>query len=301
MEEKDIKIGVIYITTNLINNKKYIGQDSNNNKYYFGGGKLLKKALKKYGTKNFKKEILEICNKEDLNTREIFWIKHFNAAQDPMFYNLGLGGSITVSKYKKIECYDLDGNYVKTYNSVYDAEKDLNKNNIASTIYDCAIGKAKSVMNFQWKYPDDNKKILKYKRYTNKKEIFKTIYRYNDKGILIDIWRSVNHIINNINIKRHTVNQNLRLKQWTKIENKFYFFSLVDISPGSYQRNQNRNSNIINIIDVNNNLIYSGTAKELSIKYKITIQVIRSNARLNRFSKKKNIGFCKFYYGGKKY
>ena len=32
--EKSLE-GVIYITTNLINGKKYIGSDSNNDKYYY--------------------------------------------------------------------------------------------------------------------------------------------------------------------------------------------------------------------------------------------------------------------------
>lgn len=39
---------IIYKTTNLINNKIYIGQDKNNNPKYLGSGDLLKKAIKKY-------------------------------------------------------------------------------------------------------------------------------------------------------------------------------------------------------------------------------------------------------------
>lgn len=49
---------VIYKTTNLINNKIYVGKDSHNDSNYFGSGTILVKAIKKYGKENFKKEIL---------------------------------------------------------------------------------------------------------------------------------------------------------------------------------------------------------------------------------------------------
>lgn len=52
----------IYKTTNLINNKFYIGmhQTDNIQDRYLGSGKTLLKAIRKYGRKNFKKEILYI-------------------------------------------------------------------------------------------------------------------------------------------------------------------------------------------------------------------------------------------------
>ena len=85
---------IIYKTTNIINGKIYIGQDSKNNKNYLGGGILIKKALLKYGKENFIKEIIEYCNnKNELNEREIYWIEFFNATDHTVGYNIETGGN----------------------------------------------------------------------------------------------------------------------------------------------------------------------------------------------------------------
>lgn len=80
---------IIYCTKNLINNKKYIGKDSNNNSNYLGSGTMFLEDIKKYGKENFKKEIIEYCkNIKELEEREIYWIRFFNAVESDEFYNL---------------------------------------------------------------------------------------------------------------------------------------------------------------------------------------------------------------------
>jgi len=82
---------IIYRTTNLINQKFYVGKDTHNNPNYYGSGKRLKLAIKKYGIENFKKKVLEVCDTlELLNEREKFWIKELNAISEG--YNISLGG-----------------------------------------------------------------------------------------------------------------------------------------------------------------------------------------------------------------
>ena len=64
---------IIYQTTNLTNNKIYIGLHSTDNldDGYLGSGVFLKQAIKKYGYQNFKKEILYIFdNKKDMIEKE---------------------------------------------------------------------------------------------------------------------------------------------------------------------------------------------------------------------------------------
>ena len=91
----------IYKISNDINNKVYIGQsihceqrwsshksnvcDPKKNKY------PLYRDMKKYGIEHFFFEIIEECSKEDLNSREKFWIKYYNSFFDG--YNLTQGGS----------------------------------------------------------------------------------------------------------------------------------------------------------------------------------------------------------------
>ena len=84
---------IIYKTTNLINNKIYIGQDTNNNPKYLGSGLLIRRAFEKYGIENFKKEILEICEtKEFLCEREKYWIAFYNSRIRSIGYNITGGG-----------------------------------------------------------------------------------------------------------------------------------------------------------------------------------------------------------------
>jgi group I intron endonuclease len=83
---------IVYKTTNLVNGKCYIGQDSRDKPDYFGSGIFLRRAIKKYGRENFKKETVAWCyTKEHLNFLEVFYIKFFNSTV-PIGYNLTGGG-----------------------------------------------------------------------------------------------------------------------------------------------------------------------------------------------------------------
>ena len=92
--------GYIYITTNNINGKKYIGQHKGTfNTNYLGSGKLLKRAVKKYGKDNFTVSLIQYANNSDeLNELEIKYIAELKESGQAN-YNLAKGGNCIGSIY----------------------------------------------------------------------------------------------------------------------------------------------------------------------------------------------------------
>lgn len=87
--------GIIYVTQNLLNGMKYIGQHQcqTDADSYLGSGSKLVKDIKKFGKENFKRATLYIANSiEELNEKEIAFIKAFNAVERDDYYNIARGG-----------------------------------------------------------------------------------------------------------------------------------------------------------------------------------------------------------------
>lgn len=89
--------GFIYITTNNVNGKQYIGKrvyDSEGRwESYLGSGILLTRALNRYGRENFSRQIIDTAeSEEDLREKERYWISFYNATESDSFYNIASGG-----------------------------------------------------------------------------------------------------------------------------------------------------------------------------------------------------------------
>ena len=90
----------IYLITNSLNGKKYVGQSidiqrrfkehQSNSRYKLG--REIDIAIKEYGKENFTYEVLEECSKEMLDKKEIYWIEKLNTYGE-QGYNKNKGGN----------------------------------------------------------------------------------------------------------------------------------------------------------------------------------------------------------------
>ena len=179
----EVKCG-IYKYTNLINGKVYIGQSTNilkREKYHYGSmcNKKDKRyytyfysSMRKYGYDNFKFEILELCSKEELNKKERYYIKLYNANNHKFGYNLTDGGVEGEHYTRNIYQIDMNnGNIIKTFNSVKEAN-DLYK---TSNIGFCCKTKKNSIKGYLWRYVDEYdieevKETIDKRKHRNKTE-----------------------------------------------------------------------------------------------------------------------------------
>lgn len=96
-------MGLIYKYTNLINSKIYIGQtttslEERDKKHIYGNNMYIDKAIKKYGRENFLLEVIEDnIPVEELNDKEIYYIKQFSSNVSGIGYNQTNGGNYTTN------------------------------------------------------------------------------------------------------------------------------------------------------------------------------------------------------------
>jgi len=93
--------GYVYISTNLINGRQYIGQKKSTKFLgnYFGSGKIIRQAIKQYGKEQFSVKLIEWCQTvNEANEKEIFYINKFNAVDDLRYYNIMSGGLCKTSR-----------------------------------------------------------------------------------------------------------------------------------------------------------------------------------------------------------
>lgn len=162
---------IVYKTTNIINNKIYVGVHRTNvdiNDGYIGCGlynseksiKQFKKykfhnAVKKYGVSNFIRETLFEFDDTETGKRLAYKkeaeIVNREFLKRPDVYNTCLGGKVPSSTLEReIAQYDLDGNFIRSYYSITYASQLTGISH--SGIQAACANDIKYCKNFQWKY-----------------------------------------------------------------------------------------------------------------------------------------------------
>ena len=124
-------MGYIYKIENTVNGKVYVGQSKNPEKRWRDHKRLsrdkaeqrqLYKDMREFGVDRFSFSILEKCDDYKMGGRETFWINKYNSQDRECGYNSYVGGGGSVGAGVVMQ-YDLDGNYIQTYESSADASK----------------------------------------------------------------------------------------------------------------------------------------------------------------------------------
>lgn len=186
----------IYKIENKVNGKIYVGQSVNietrwknhryelmNNTHY---NEHLQRSWNKYGSDNFVFSIIEECEKENLDDREIYWIDYLHSCEYQYGYNSQLGGTGDLI-YKPVLQFDLTGNFIKEWKSAREASISLEIPQ--KGIYWCCVKKYKNSSLYIWIYKDDYVDENSLKWYLqNQKQ--KNINQYDLYGRYIKTWKN---------------------------------------------------------------------------------------------------------------
>lgn len=184
----------IYKLENIINGKMYIGQTKNlKHRKLTHRGKLklgkhpnykLQKDWSEFGESAFKYTVLEYCSKDIVNEREMYYISLFDSISKG--YNISIGGSSGNNfPRKKIKQYDLDGNYIKTWESAAEAARFYNTNR---ALISHALKNHTTALGFQWCYENEEVNGF-YQRSTQK-----SFAQYDLQGNLVCVYKTMNEI-----------------------------------------------------------------------------------------------------------
>ena len=204
----------IYCYTNKVTNRKYIGQTNNidrrkrehlscaNNELSKSYNDLFHKKLREYGEENFIFSILEEINtQEEADAQEKYWIEQFRQWEFNLT-NITSGGEGACNSAqwnnKVVSCFDVNGNYIETFNSIKSAAIKYNISH--GHIISALKGKLILCKNLQWRYGDNIINIAPIIIYGNMTKHLK-IAQYDLNDNPIKIFESVKHVSLQLNIK----------------------------------------------------------------------------------------------------
>ena len=197
----------IYIITNLINGKMYIGQTVEPrkrwSKHCSNKRQVIDKAIDKYSKECFSFEIIEECNLKKVDSREKYWIKKYNTFKG-RGYNLTIGGESLIGKSNPM--YGLKGKDHPAYGYKKSKEELKRQSKRMSGKNNPMYGvKGKKHHQYGIKRPEY---ILKLKSVLDKKEVEEVIKTFNNT------LKSRKEIADDFGVSRGVIEKIIKKEYW---------------------------------------------------------------------------------------
>ena len=280
---------IVYLTTNIKNNKIYIGVHKTDNPEIFDGylgcgvNRYNRKsiynpktpfqfAIKKYGFDSFRRATIKIFDNEQdaLMLEEELVNEDFIKRNDT--YNIVIGGGMPPLLNKIIYQYDLQGNFIKQYNSIVEASKDLNT---AETAIGRAVLNKRTSAGYLWSDIKVNKLNLEeYYIYTPKQ----TVHIYDSNGFYYKSFQSLQYCAKYLESSLSHIQRSIKLG--TKTKN--YYIS--NILMGMFEKPKViRLDGMVHQYSLNGEYICSyNSLKELEQKFGESMQWLNNSIKLGQ-------------------
>ena len=285
---------IIYITTNKINNKIYIGYHETENPEIFDGylgcgvyansPKTYNKcqtafqcAVNKYGPKNFIRKTLKVFDKKEdaLDLERWLVTEDFIARID--VYNISVGGQTPPKLTKAIYQYNLKGKFIKEWNSIIEITRyfNVNKDRIRMVIND-----KRSFEQSYWSEVYYEELDLKEYRPSSRG----SIRQYTTTGIFLKSFKNTTEAALQLDIDRKTITNAI----YGKYANNGYWFLKEGETVESYLDGSIKKEKPIYCYNLSGDFYktyykFSEIKKELKFNKPDLKRAIKNNSKLHDF------------------
>lgn len=183
----------------------YLTRNKETGEYYQSA---IAQAILKYGWDSFQKEILYSgLTSEEADEKERELIKEYK--EKGICYNICSGGKgVPGARERKVRQYSLTGEYIKTWDTIKEAEEWLNIKHAQACIVYCCQGKRHRAYGYIWKYDEDETPVQPVTPYRD------PISQYTKEGEYITTFKTIRAASIATGIGETSIGNNLR--GWSK-------------------------------------------------------------------------------------